>query len=188
MLVSSIQRETSDCRRGTFYFDINLKFCWLRFQSNHGGIKIQGPQVDVRAPFRSPRSVRHNNLNWRPKLVRTTQSCYWTSNTRYTRLRRQQKQLNESNNCSTRYSSIQILPKRVDRLTLTLPWLLHHPKLLENNCKRRLGLPGHLGNVNFHHLTAYKALNPQPSRLIRSNRNSSKSSKSRSLQTNGKRI
>ena len=141
MLVSSIQHETSDCRRGTFYFDINLKFCWLRFWSNHRGIKIQGLQVDVRVPFQSPRLVRHNNLNWCPKLVRTIQSCYWTSNTRYTCLHWKQKQLNESNNCSTRYSSMQILPKHIHCLMLTLPWLLHHPRKWLQMLSRTPGTP-----------------------------------------------
>ena len=45
MLEVSIQRETSERRGGTFYFDVNLNIYQLRFLSKHGAAKVQGPEV-----------------------------------------------------------------------------------------------------------------------------------------------
>jgi hypothetical protein len=69
VLVSSIQRETSECRRGTFYFDINLNIYPLKFLSKRGATKVRGPEVVVQAPFRSVCGVIHHNLSLGPNKL-----------------------------------------------------------------------------------------------------------------------
>jgi hypothetical protein len=53
MLEGSVQRETSESCRGTFYFYINSNIYQLRFLSKHGAAKVRDPEVVIQTPFRS---------------------------------------------------------------------------------------------------------------------------------------
>ena len=171
VLVSSIQCKTSECRRGTFYFDINLNIYPLKFLSKRGATKVRGPEVVVQAPFRSVCDVIHRNLSLGPNKLWTTMSYHSTSNAPYTCLYRQKKQWNESTNDFTRWDFRieSVTWKRADHfafISSTLPWLLHRPKHLGNDQKHRPESLGHLGDVNSHCLTACKASNRLISRLL----------------------
>jgi hypothetical protein len=69
VLKGSIQRKTSECRGGTFYFDINLNIYQLRFLSKYGATKVQGLEVIVQAPFWSLCDVIYHNLSLGPNKL-----------------------------------------------------------------------------------------------------------------------
>jgi hypothetical protein len=69
VLVSSIQHETSECRRGTFYFNVNLNIYPLKILSKYGATKVWGPKVVVQVPFRSVCDVIHQNLSLGPNKL-----------------------------------------------------------------------------------------------------------------------
>jgi len=69
VLEGSIQHKTSECCRGTFYFNINLNIYQLKFLSKHGAAKVQGPEVVVQTPFEHLCAITHHNLSLCPNTL-----------------------------------------------------------------------------------------------------------------------
>jgi len=114
-LEGSIQRETSECRRGTFYFDINLNIYQLRFLSKHGAAKVRDPEVVVQTPFWSICAITHHNLSLRPSALMAASSCYSASSASYIHLNGPKTWTNES----TSESVMSDASKRVNHITFT---------------------------------------------------------------------
>ena len=114
-LEGSIQCETSECRRGIFYFDINLNIYQLRFLSKHGAVKVRDPEVVVQTPFQSCYSITHHNLSLCPSTLMAVLSCYSASSASYIHLNRPKKWTNES----TSKSAMSDALKRVNDLAFT---------------------------------------------------------------------
>jgi hypothetical protein len=115
VLKGSIQRETSECHRGTFYFNINVNIYQLRFLSKHGAAKVRGPEVLLQTPFRSLCAVTHHNLSLRPSTLMAALSCYSASSASYIHLNRPTKGTNES----TSKSAMSDTSKCVNHLMFT---------------------------------------------------------------------
>jgi len=111
----SIQRETSECRRGTFYFNINLNIYQLRFLSKHGAAKVRDLEVVVQTPFRSLCAITHHNLSLRPSTLMAASSCYSASSASYIHLNGPKKWTNES----TSESAMSDASKHVNHITFT---------------------------------------------------------------------
>ena len=114
-LEGSIQRETSECRRGTFNFNINLNIYQLRFLSKHGAAKVRDPEVVVQTPFWSICAITHHNLSLRPSALMAASSCYSASSASYIHLNGPKTWTNES----TSESVMSDASKRVNHITFT---------------------------------------------------------------------
>ena len=115
-LEGSIQRETPECRRGTFYFDINLNIYQLRFLSKHGAAKARGPEVVVQTPFWSICAVTHHNLILCPNTLMATLSCYSELSVSYMHLNGLKRRTNES---TSKSAMSDMASKHVNHLAFT---------------------------------------------------------------------
>jgi len=114
-LEGSIQCETSECRRGTFYFNIHLNIYQLRFLSKHDAAKVQDPEVVVQTPFWSLCAITHHNLSLHPSTLMAASSCYSASSASYIHLNGPKKCTNKS----TSESAMSDALKRFNHIMFT---------------------------------------------------------------------